>query len=63
MDLTIKDNFNRRAVEMLDYTTNQNIFEIVIDTTYPEDILELENKAYEQGRVDNVITPFKLKDP
>ncbi len=62
-DLSIKDNFNRRSVDMLDYTTNQIIFEAVIDATYPEDMLELENLAYEQGKAENVITPFKPKDP
>jgi ankyrin repeat protein len=62
-DLQITDNFNRRAIDMLDYTANQRIFETIVDATYPEETRSLEDEAYEQGKTDDVIVPFKPKEP
>jgi len=61
-DKNIRDNFNRRAVEMLDYTTNQRIFETVIDASFPEEMRDLEDEKYEQGKADGSIVPFKPKN-
>lgn len=62
-DLQIKDNFNRRAADMLDYTSNQRIFETVIDATYSDLIQSLEDEGYEQGVADDVIVPLKPNEP
>jgi len=62
-DLHIEDNFNRKAADMLDYTTDQEIFETVIDATYPDEMQALENEALEEGIVGGDVVPFKPKEP
>lgn len=62
-DLTIKDNFNRRAIDMLDYTTNQQIFECVTAATYPEISRALEDEAFEAGVAENKIVPLRPGGP
>ncbi len=63
IDVTITDNFHRRAVDMLDYTINQEIFEMVMEATYPEEMRELEDEAYEKARQDETVIPLKPKGP
>jgi len=62
-DPHIADNFNRKAVDMLDYTTNQVIFEAIIDATYPDKMRELEDESYERGVSDGNVVPLKPKEP
>lgn len=63
IDVTIKDGFQRRPVNMLDYTVNQEIFGMVMDATYPEEMRALDDEAYDQGRADNSVVPLKPKGP
>jgi len=63
IDVTIKDGFQRQPVDMLDYTVNQEIFDMVMDATYPDEIRALENEAYDEGRADNSVVPLKPKGP
>ena len=59
----IKDNFDRKAVDMLDYTVNQQIFEMIIDATYPDEMRALEDEAFEEGMVGGDVVPFKPREP
>ncbi len=59
----IKDNFGRRAVDMLDYTINQQIFNAIIEVTYPDEIRSLEDETYERGMSDGSVIPLKPKEP
>lgn len=63
IDVTIKDGFQRRPVDMLDYTVNQDIFDMVMDATYPDAMRALEDEAYDKGRADNSVVPLKPKGP
>lgn len=63
IDVKIKDGFQRRPVDMLDYTVNQEIFEMVMDATYPDEMRALEDEAYDAGRADNSVVPLKPKGP
>jgi len=60
-DFKLKDNFNRRAVDMLDYTADQTIFELIMDKTYPDLMRALESAEYEIGLSSAIIKPFKPK--
>lgn len=62
-DPHIKDNFGRKAADMLDYTSNQQIFETMLDITYPDEMKELEDEEYEQGVSSGKILPLKPKEP
>lgn len=59
----ILDTFKRRAVDMLDYTANQEIFDMVMDATYPDEMRALDDEAYDEGRADSSVVPFKPKGP
>ena len=61
-DFHIRDNFNRKAVDMLDYTSDQVIFELIMDKTYPDQMRSLEDEAYENALKSGQITPFRPKD-
>ena len=61
-DLHIQDNFYRKAVDMLDYTINQAIFETVIDASYPDEMHALEDEAFEEGVVGGDVVPFRPKE-
>lgn len=70
--MDVKDNFNRRLVDMLDYTSDQEIFEVVMEASYPDIWAELdalagdENKdesAKNSGSENETIVPFKPKGP
>lgn len=63
IDVKIKDGFHRRPVDMLDYTVNQEIFEMVMDATYPDEMRALDDEAYDEGRADNTVVPLKPKGP
>jgi ankyrin repeat protein len=63
IDIKIKDGFQRRPVDMLDYTVNQEIFEMVMDATYPDEMRALEDEAYDEGRADSSVVPLKPKGP
>jgi len=63
IDVNIKDGFQRRPVDMLDYTINQEIFDMVMDATYPDEMRALEDEAYDEGRADNSVVPLKPKGP
>lgn len=63
IDAQLADNFNRRAVDMLDYTVNQEIFEAVIEATYPDEMRGLEEEMFEEGVTDRTIVPLKPKGP
>jgi ankyrin repeat protein len=63
IDVKIKDGFQRRPVDMLDYTINQEIFEMVMDATYPDEMRALDDEAYDAGRTDNSVVPLKPKGP
>ncbi len=63
IDVTIKYGFQRRPVDMLDYTVNQEIFDLVMDATYPDEMRALDDEAYDEGRADNSIVPLKPKGP
>lgn len=41
-DFQMKDNFDRRPVDMLDYTRNQQIFNLVMEGTYPDEMRALD---------------------
>jgi hypothetical protein len=57
IDVKIKDSFQRRPVDMLDYTVNQEIFDMVMDASYPDEMRALEDEAYDEGRADNSVVP------
>ena len=61
IDIKIKDGFRRRPVDMLDYTVNQEIFDMVMEATYPDEMRALEDEAYDEGRADNTVVPLKPK--
>ena len=70
--LDVKDNFNRRLVDMLDYTADQEIFEAVMAASYPDTWAELGELVGDEdgdGTVENsnskkeTIVPFKPKGP
>lgn len=63
IDVKIKDGFQRRPVDMLDYTVNQEIFEMVMDATYPDEMRALEDEGYDEGRADSSVVPLKPKGP
>ena len=63
IDLNITDNFNRRPVDMLDYTVNQSIFEMMMDACYPDEMRALEDEAFDEGRADSTVVPLKPKGP
>ncbi|PCJ75193.1 MAG: hypothetical protein COA53_07745 [Rhodobacteraceae bacterium] len=63
IDIKVKDGFQRRPVDMLDYTVNQEIFEMVMDATYPDEMRALEDEAYDEGRADSSVVPLKPKGP
>lgn len=56
-DLSLKDVFGRRVVDILEYTTNQELFTLVMDATYPDLMRDLEADA---DSINNVVT---LKPP
>lgn len=62
-DPMIRDAFNRRAVDMLDYTSDQFIFETVMDAAYPDALRELQDEAYDEAKATGRIVPFKPKEP
>lgn len=56
-NLRLKDNFGRRAVDMLDYTTDEFIFDTVIQATYPDIAHELEESGLQKEEPqENVIS-------
>jgi len=57
----LKDNFGRIAADMLEYTADQEIFELVMDRTYPDLMNALESEEYEAGLSSGSIKPFKPK--
>lgn len=57
-DLKRKDNFDRSIVDMLDYTSDQTILDWVIEAYYPEQVRQLNDAAYEQGRSSGTIIPL-----
>lgn len=66
--MDVKDNFNRRLVDMLDYTIDQEIFNAVMAASYPDLWAELDALAGgEDGdetvenlaAKDNIVVPFK----
>lgn len=61
IQVMVRDAFRRRPVDMLDYTVNQEIFEAVMEATYPEEMTSLvdENDLRAQAR----ILPLKPKGP
>ena len=46
---------------MLAYTTDQMIFELIMDKTYPDLIRALDSEEYERGLNSGSIKPFKPK--
>lgn len=62
-DIRLKDGFGRRPADMLDYTTNQRIFEMVIAATYPDQMRALEDEAYEEALHNKTVVPLKPKNP
>jgi ankyrin repeat protein len=52
-DLSLKDVFGRRVVDMLEYTTNQELFTLVMDATYPDLMRDLE---VDDGTENNIVT-------
>ncbi len=61
-DARLKDAFGRRPVDMLDYTQNQEIFEVVMDATYPESMQELEAiRREDEGKTKADVLSFKPK--
>ena len=58
-----KDTFGRRPVDMLDYTVNQVVFEVVMDATYSDEMRALEDEAFEEGLTDQSVVPFKPGGP
>lgn len=63
IDVTIKDNFGRTIVDMLDYNSDQRVFDLVIDKCYADEMKALEDEAYEEGIADNTIVPLKPNGP
>jgi ankyrin repeat protein len=63
VDVRIKDGFGRRPVDMLDYTANQDIFDMIMDVTYPDTMRALENETLDEGLADGSIASFKPKGP
>lgn len=59
----LKDAFNRRPVDMLDYTVDEEIFQAVTRATYPDSIRELESMGEfsDEPQTDNSVVPFKPK--
>ncbi len=62
-DVHINDNFNRKAADMLDYTTDQVIFETIIDATYPDEMQALGDEAFEEGISGGDVVAFKPREP
>jgi len=58
-DFNLKDNFERRVVDMLDYTIDQYIFKLIMDRTYPDLMRAVESEEYEKGMSSGVIKPLK----
>jgi ankyrin repeat protein len=52
-DLSLKDAFGRRVVDMLEYTTNQQINDLIMEATYPDLMRDL--KADDESE-NNVVT-------
>lgn len=68
--MDVKDNFNRRLVDMLDYTTDQEIFEAVMAASFPDTWAELDALAGDEGKDEaaqksvsenGTIVPFRPK--
>ncbi|MEM8541605.1 MAG: ankyrin repeat domain-containing protein, partial [Pseudomonadota bacterium] len=56
-DLSLKDVFGRRIVDMLEYTTNQELFTLVIDATYPDLMRDLESDDADENNVVTLRPP------
>lgn len=63
IDVRIKDGFGRRPVDMLDYTANQDIFDMVMDATYPDAMLALEDETFDHKVPVKTIIPYKPRGP
>ena len=44
VDLSLKDAFQRRIIDMLDYSINQEVFGLVLDAVYSSELHSLENR-------------------
>ncbi len=63
IDLTIQDGFGRAPIDMLDYTTNQQIFSMMMEAVYPDEMRALEDEAFDEARADQTVASFKPKGP
>lgn len=62
-DVHLKDAFDRKAVDMLDYTADQVIFETMMDVTYPDEMLELEDEGPDDEPPAGSVVPLRPKGP
>lgn len=61
-DLSVKDNFGRVSTDMLDYVTDQRLFELIMDVCFPDEMRALTDENFEQGMADGSIVPFRPRD-
>lgn len=59
--VSIKDNFGRTAADMLTYTSDPTIFDIVLRLTSPEVDRSWQDEAYDQGRSSGDIVTIRPK--
>lgn len=57
-DLTLKDNFQRTAADMLVYTANSTIFGTVMRCAYPKQERIWSNDAYDEGKAAMRVVPL-----
>lgn len=61
-DITLQDNFQRTAPDMLVYTANHAIFDTVMRRAYHDQERAWINEAFEDGRASGKIVPLRPDD-
>lgn len=62
IQVMLKDVFGRRPVDMLDYTVNQQIFEVVMEATFAKELNLLQSSSGRQANKKKILR-FKPKGP
>jgi len=60
-DLTLKDNFQRSAIDMLIYTANRAIFDTLMRRAYPEQERALESGDFRQKTAAGTVVQMRPK--
>lgn len=62
-DVFLKDEFGRSALDMLSYTTNETIHQVMLEAAYPDASRRLEDEVYDEARAAGDVRPLRPKNP